>query len=287
MTKTNPYLDAVDDGLPMRSAQAYVDYKLKTLEHYLHQTNTAMHKHPWRARYYLDLQAGPGKNRLKEDGSIILGSPLLALNAPFPPDKFVFNELDPKLNEALKKRVSESPLAERVSIHCGDLNGVVDTVCREIAAQDAVYREGFYSCFNIAFLDPEGLELEWTTVERLARMKKMDLIINFSTGGLKRSIGRRNLDAVDRFFGTPDWRQVWEQTRPSMQRRAIIDFYRRRLEAFGYYIDIDPELGGQYMAVNNSKNVELYSLIFASKNPLGDKFWRQSTKSAKPPTLFD
>ncbi|MBN2469073.1 MAG: hypothetical protein JXN59_00005, partial [Anaerolineae bacterium] len=62
------FLQPIDDGLPMRSSQEYAAlYKLKALSLYLEITNTAMHKKPWIDRYFIDLQAGPGKNKIGND----------------------------------------------------------------------------------------------------------------------------------------------------------------------------------------------------------------------------
>jgi len=209
------------------------------------------------------------------------------LTSEYPPTYFRFNELYPKLRGALEQRVSGSPLRERVKIYGGDVNEVVHIVCDEIQAVDkeaAANKQ--WSTLNIAFLDPNWLELHWTTVARLASMKRMDLIINFSTQGVVRSIGAKKFDTVDLFFGTDKWREVDDpNNEPVARRRALIDFYRKRLIEFNYHIDIDPNLGGDDIAVSNSKKSQVYSLIFASKHELGDKFWKQAVKKAKPPKL--
>jgi three-Cys-motif partner protein len=241
-----------------------------------------MHQQRWSERFYIDLQAGPGKNRV--GSTVLLGSPLIALTSPHPATQFRFNELDPVNRNALETRVTASPLRDRVVIYQGNVNQVVQEVCQEITDKDRRKPRDKWSTFNITFLDPEGLELHWSTVEALASMKKMDLIINFSTGGIVRSIGRGNDDAVDKFFGTSTWRNV-DVDDPVQRRRNLIDFYRQRLEKFGYHIEIDPNLGGDDIAVNNSKNAQVYSLIFASKHELGDKLWKQAAKRVKPPRL--
>jgi len=56
------YLLPEPDGLPVRPARAYVYYKLNAISTYLSITNAAMRNERWYARYYIDLQAGPGKN---------------------------------------------------------------------------------------------------------------------------------------------------------------------------------------------------------------------------------
>lgn len=284
MLNDEKFLLPEDDGLSMRESKDYVRYKLNALDFYLDVTDTAMHQQKWTERFYIDLQAGPGKNRIGD--AVLLGSPLIALASPHPATQFRFNEFDPVNKTALERRVSASPLKERVKIYQDDVNQIVLRVCEEITNKDRNRTKDRWSTFNIAFLDPEGLELHWSTVEALASMKKMDLIINFSTGGIVRSIGRGNYLAVDNFFGTTQWKEVdVPNDDPVKRRRSLIDFYRQRLEKFGYHIDIDPNLGGDDIAVNNSKNAQVYSLIFASKHVLGDKLWKQAAKRVKPPRL--
>lgn len=286
MSVEPPYLQAVEDGLPMRRSQSYALRKLKALEFYLAAANTAIHEGKWAGRYFIDLQAGPGKNRI--GSTVALGSPLIALLAPHPATRFFFNELNPTMHQALTERVSASPLRDRVTLYQADANEIVHVVIDEIQKEDRTARlRGKWSVLNFAFLDPEGLELDWSTVSALARMKRMDLIINFSTGGLLRAIGKGHFEAVDRFFGTAKWREVYDENKgPNTRRKALIDFYRHNLEKFGYQIiNIDQGPGGEYIPVQNSKNVQVYSMIFASKHPLGSELWGQAAKSVQPPKL--
>ncbi|MBI5959621.1 MAG: three-Cys-motif partner protein TcmP [Chloroflexi bacterium] len=279
------YLLPEPDGLPTRPSQDYVLYKLKALSTYLKIAITAVGK-KWPEIFYIDLQAGPGKNDV--GNSVVLGSPLIALTTEKHPTQFRFNELDPELKNALDQRISASPLKDRVKSYQADVNEVIIQICDEIRERDRLARVNRQpSVLNIAFLDPEGLELHWVTVEQLASMNRMDLIINFSTQGIIRNIGAGNFEVVNRFFGTDQWREIDKPgSSPVARRRVLIDFYRQRLEKFGYHIKIDPELGGDEIAISNSKNSQIYSLIFASKHPIADKFWKEATKNVKQPRLL-
>ncbi|MBZ0321391.1 MAG: three-Cys-motif partner protein TcmP [Anaerolineae bacterium] len=285
MTTPDNFLLPEADGLTTRKSQDYVHYKLKALTVYLQRANTALRDKPWIERYYLDLEAGPGK--LHVGTEIFLGSPLIALASPFPATRFIFNEKNAENRNALEQRVSISPLKERVTIYQADLNELVSNICDEIRERDRQAKlEQKWSTFNIAFLDPEGLELKWSTVAQLAQITRMDLIINFSMNGIVRNIGSGNLQIIDEYFGTTAWRDIDKYPDDKVKRRrTFIDYYRQRLIEFGYHIVIDPDLGGDDIAVNNSKNAQVYSMIFASKHELGDKFWKQAAKDAKPPRL--
>ena len=150
------------DGLPLRISQEYANYKLKALMYYVNVTNTAM-RDKWPIRYFIDLQAGPGKNQI--GNAIVLGSPLIALTASHPATHFRFNENNADLEnaqDALQKRVGQSPISDRVIIYHEDANRVVNRICEEISISDRNSRS-----LNIAFLDPEGLELQWSTSSKV------------------------------------------------------------------------------------------------------------------------
>ena len=138
--------------------------------------------------------------------------------------------------------------------------------------------QGAWPCLNLAFLDPEGLELEWATVETLAHLRT-DLIIHYSQMGLERympiAIEKSEETVVDRFFGSRDWREIYLEWRNKTGlHRQLIDFYKNNLKALGYVeIKGDDESWNEPL-MRNTKNAPLYRLLFASKHELGEKFWR-------------
>jgi three-Cys-motif partner protein len=162
-------------------------------------------------------------------------------------------------------------------------------MCAEINDLDGQWIKGKRSTLNLAFLDPEGLELSWETVKTLAQVGRMDLIINFSTMGINR-MARSELNSpngkLDRFFGTDEWRACYrDHTNATQRRQAWIALYLKRLKAFGYQVSENPEL--ESIPVHNSRGAQVYSLIFASKHPLGGKFWQSASKTTQQPKLFN
>ncbi|MCU0465055.1 MAG: three-Cys-motif partner protein TcmP [Anaerolineae bacterium] len=265
---SDEYLQPIDDGLLTRPSQEYARQKLGVLKLYLGITNTSM-RDKWRNRCYIDLQAGPGK--IKIGSGIELGSPLIALTAPHPTNHFFFNELGNEEFAALKTRTVNK---QGVRLFQQDVNVVVDEVIQQVRAITP-------RSLNVAFLDPEGLELKWETVSKLANVPSTDLIINFSTGGVRRAQGRGHIESVDSFFGTTSWRDLFANTK-SPSSRELIDFYLMRLGGLGYQVkDIPKEV-----VARNSKNAEVYSVIFASRHPLGDKFWAQAETYTNQPRLL-
>lgn len=285
MVDENNLLQPVDDRLPMRDSNDYARTKLKALQVYLEIFTNSMKDKNWSGFFFLDLQSGPGKNRIGQD--VLLGSPLVALNLQTPFTFYRFNEKDQGLVEALRTRVQTSPYHDRVLIHQSDVNTIVHTICDEIDEFDhQMRRQGNWSSLNVAFLDPEGLELHWSSVARLAQVNKMDLIINFSTSGIVRLDGSQDHDLIHAFYGNENWLEDMKLPTPQQRRRALITRYLNQLKVkFRYHIEENPELGHHDISFRNTKGAEVYSLIFASKHPLGDKFWRQSRKSSSPPKL--
>lgn len=76
----------------MRPSGRWAIEKLDYVARYINVFETSM-RNKWSVRYYVDLMAGPGKNRLKETGQIILGSPLLALTTTYPFTDYFFADL--------------------------------------------------------------------------------------------------------------------------------------------------------------------------------------------------
>lgn len=265
------FLEPKQDGLAMRESNEYARDKLYALEAYLHMARISMKHKPWYAFNYIDLQAGPGKNRIGD--KIFLGSPLIALAAINPPfDHYWFNELNTENFNALRMRISGSPYASSTHVYQQDVNAVVDEVVGAITQMDIAARYPQWSTFNVAFLDPEGLEINWDTVRKLAQIRVMDLIINFSTNGIIRNLHQPEI--LDRFFGNPGWRQSVTATDPQKLRRQLIEVYRKQLKEVGYHIADEDSLEHYDISMRNRKNAEVYSLIFASKNPLGSTFWK-------------
>lgn len=264
----------------MRPAKPWAATKLDYLARYLAIFTTSMREKPWRALNYIDLFAGPGKCQ-EENGNVLLGSPLLALNTLKPFDHYFFVDLEPDNIQALQQRCQSSPYAERVQYFTEDCNEAVHRITEEIRRLDDRYLQGQWSCLNLAFLDPEGLEVQWETVKALAQVRT-DLIIHYSQMGIQRNLPKEidspTETAIDRFFGTPTWREIYQRESKNLGLYgALISFYKQNLCALGYAeVKSEDELFRAPL-MRNTKNAPLYCLIFASKHSLGEKFWREVT----------
>jgi len=274
---TNPdYLQAVPDGLYTLPAGAWAAEKLDYLSRYIDIFETSMRK-KWSQRNYIDLFAGPGKNVVKDTTEVFLGSPLLALTTRFPFTGYYFSNNDPIQIEALKQRCSASPQCDTLNIYNENANQIVNAIVGNI-------RQFSPNSLNLGFLDPFGLELEWSTVAKLGTLQHCDLIIHYSQYGLNRNIKQsyetKSETAVDRFFGTNAWRDIYtlwcNKPRITSLHRELIDLYKERLISLGYQeVRQSDEMLVEPLIRNKRRNAPLYRLLFASKHPLGDEFWQK------------
>ena len=267
-------LKPVDDGLPMRESREYARDKLHIIRGYTERLIVSMRDKHWRAYFYIDLEAGPGKNLFPVNEEVMVGSPLIGLNASYPFTHYRFIELDRTNCDALKERVAASDLHDRVKVWHGDCNKLVSGIASEIREIDKPpLTSGNWHSLNLAILDPEGLELHWDTVEKLGQMNKMDMIFTFWTSGITRNantwLEAGRTQRIDDMFGTDAWQAAYRPVahRNSTEKRsALINFYKNRLQELGYLI-------GNERVFRNSKNVQQYTMFGACKHPLGIKFW--------------
>jgi three-Cys-motif partner protein len=222
--------------------------KLRILEQYLpiylQATTRALE------RIYVDAFAGPGRNRLKGTSKIVDGSPLIALNARAENgthfNRLFFIEKDEATSAELRESLMERGSASRARLIAGDVNDELPKLIRSLPRRSPTF----------IFLDTDGIEPKWSTLEAIAPWQ-VELLINFPLG---MSINRNpNSDKVNQYFGTDDWRQIWESSAPG-RTRELLDLYKNRLKDLGfeYTTDVDP-------IIVDSSGHPLYYLIFVSK----------------------
>lgn len=278
------YLLPENDGLPIRVFGTWTTEKLDYVRRYIYMFETSMRGKPWRRRSYIDLYAGTGKYRTEENGEIHLGSTLLALTTEYPFTHYYFAENDPDNLKALKQRCQS--VTSRIKFYEGDANQQVNEIVKEILAVDKQRIPDQWSSLNLAFLDPDGLELEWKTIETLAKVNKMDLIVYYSQWGLnlnlKKCYQAKGQTTIDKFFGDDEWRRIFEKWKLKDSiagiHRDLIDYYKSKLHALGYVDVVEPETGVEPLMRTSKTKSPLYRLLFASKNELGHEFWRKVTR---------
>lgn len=163
--------------------------KLEILAAYLGDYRKALKKQPFRLAY-IDAFAGTGYRtpQASEDPSslplfpdlaaaepqaLLDGSARLALQVQPPFDRYLFIERSRDRCEALESLKREFPdLASAIRVEQGDANHVIQQLC----ARNWKDRRA------VLFLDPYGMQVEWKTIEAVARTKAIDMWLLFPLG---------------------------------------------------------------------------------------------------------
>jgi len=254
------------DGLAVRGSGTWAEDKLYYLERYLKIFSVGM-KNKWGGRlYYVDLFAGPGRCLIRETQKEIDGSPLVAL-VGFDFAKYFFFEMDQGCFEALGARAKKCAPDkwEKTKMIPGDCNDTIE--------QASLPYEGL----GLAFIDPTGIsQISFEAIRRLTTGRQIDLIINFPEGmGIRMNLHQYtqiDANALDRFMGSARWKERYQQSLTSFDQvcAEIAKEYLANLGSLGYLaVDAD------WIPVKTDQNRLLYYLLFASKNPRGNDFWRK------------
>lgn len=252
--------------------------KLELLEKYLRAYAVIMKKQKqrWlRGYHYIDAFAGSGKPKAKDEERYVAGSPLRALRCEPPFDGYWFIELSPWRVERLKELQEQFP-DRRVEIRQGDCNAVL--------RQEIIVHITYASRQRgLVFLDPYGLQVEWGTVQALARAKTFDVFVNFPLMAVTRLLKRNEpptggvLTLLNKVMGNSDWIQEIYYPEPQLrlfgERLVVRDVMRAEWLARVYADQVGSlfPFVSKPVIMTNSKNAPLYALFLASHNRTGVK----------------
>lgn len=255
--------------------------KLEILRDYLNAfTTTTKNKSP--ERIYLDLFAGQAENVDRLTGDPLQGSARIALSIDDPPfTKLRLFDRDhgASLNEVLR---TEFPNRD-FQVYEDDCNLRLPAVLHELRSLSWAP--------TFAFLDPNGPDYWWSTLETLANFKigsktKVELWILFpvpmfvrflpTDGGKVRAQDDARITAM---YGTDEWHRIYEARladalTATEARSEYVNLMRWRLSA---------ELGYRWthtFEVKNESDLPLYYLIFATDSAAGNEIMRSLYEKA-------
>ena len=144
---------------------------------------------------FVDLLAGAGRTRIEETkGKLIKGSAFVVdtFARKYPFIKYILVENNNEKYQALKNRTSI--FGEKFEVIQEDCNKVVDKIFSD------------YPDHNLVFIDNEGFDVDWKSVETILKAKA-DIIINYPTSMFER-VARdpKSSNKLDGFFGDDSWR---------------------------------------------------------------------------------
>jgi len=266
--------------------------KLDVLEKYLTAYTIALRNKPTAERpfrkAYIDAFAGTGYRTMRrgEEPTSDLLFPDLADNAPqtlldgsarlalmtqprF--DRYIFIERDAGRCAQLEALRSEfTDLAPDISVERGEANEAIQQICRkEWRAHRAVL-----------FLDPYGMQVEWKTIEAVARTHAIDLWLLFPLGiGVNRLLTRSGDPSwrkrLDSLLGTQAWYDEFYRVEhdPTLFGTDERRVEKASVETIGRYFrdrlkTIFPGVA-EPGVLRNSTNCPLYLLCFAAGNANG------------------
>ena len=270
----------------------WTEQKLGCVRKYLRAYTTIMRKQPFHYAY-IDAFAGTGYRDMEndEDADELMfpdlvspevvsfhdGSARNALEVEPPFMKYVFIEKNINRYAELEELKKEFLLKEEFSenmIECRreDANEYLKNLCGK----------NWKNHRALVFLDPYGMQVDWKTIESIARTQAIDLWILFPLGTVNRLLKRNGeirpslRERLDLSFGEPDWYDVFyqlaEQTsffdEEQWQKTGNIfttieQYFIERLQGIFKGVATNP------LPLRNSKNVPLYLLCFAAGNLKG------------------
>jgi three-Cys-motif partner protein len=279
-------------GGPVREWGSHSYEKISILADYLSAFAKAAQSAP--NRVFIDAFAGDTMNVLRGSDRQFPGSPELALRVSPPFTHIRLFEKHRARAASLRQLASDRSGLEVIE---GDCNAETAGVLARLPVQAPTF----------AFLDPDGMELHWSTIRAIAdhkrawadanRKTKAEMWILFSTAGMVRMLGSNRRHAEDlgipqtvaRLYGAwGPWQAVWEarldgRLTGGQAKQAYVLLYMDRLAGLGYrHLLVRP------IATSRS---ELYAMVFASDHFAGKEImrWAQERDRARPrpDTLFD
>ena len=212
--------------------------------------------------YSLDLFAGTGLNWSMIRDAPIPGSALIALQAKAPPaSKVVVAEKNEGAYRALEHRTKR--YRDRVVKLNDDANRIVDELLAYLPKRAPAF----------AFLDPEGSELEWTTVAAIAAHKrqhspnKIEQLILFPTDMGFVRLAPDHPELVSRIYGHERWKGIYarraaDEITADQARSEYVRLYGEGLTELGYATVLDRQ-------IKKANGSPMYFLIFATDNAAG------------------
>jgi three-Cys-motif partner protein len=266
--------------------------KLKVLANYLQAYTTALKKSRFQ-KLYIDAFAGTGYRDVRRDDeedspqstlfpdiaepesqSFLDGSARLALQIEPGFEQYIFIERSPERCAQLESLKSEFPgLAKQVDIRQGDANAKIQDLCTM----------DWRSNRAVMFLDPYGMQVEWKTIEAIAKTKAIDLWLLFPLGiGVNRLLTKSGdipkswRHRLDLLLGTRDWYDDFYkvETTPTLFGDDNERIVKATMETMGRYFtnrlkSIFAGVAEEPGVLRNSANNPLYLFCFAVGNERG------------------
>lgn len=232
---------------------------------------------------YLDAFAGEGRGVDRLTGEEFNGSSRIALEVAEAGGftRLRYFEQAARARELEEKFIVEYP-GRDIKVYGGDCNVEIPKALDELNA--------LRWAPTFAFIDPDGMEFAWETLQRLADHKrgyrsvsstkreyKVELWLLFPTSGIIRTLALdsrkmrpQDEERATRLYGTDAWRAIYDgrvegKISPATAKDEYVNLLRWRLATDLGYARTHP------LELKNTGGATLYHMIFATDNEAGDK----------------
>jgi len=277
----------------MRKVQSFggdwTEDKLNRLTAYLAAYMQAMKNQPFR-KIYVDAFASTGyratgsrkspqEQLLMELGEpeaqgFLKGSASRALDIEPSFDEYLFIEKDPRRSRELERlKASHADRADKMRIITADANDYLKQWCNVMdRSRDRA----------VLFLDPFGMQVEWSLLEAIAKTQAIDVWLLFPFVGVNRHLTRGEpppeewAARITKIMGTDEWRQEFypAKTQPNLFEEEETQSKDADFDRIGAYFvkrleTIFPGVAKNPLPLRNSRNTPLFLFCFAVSNVRG------------------
>lgn len=264
----------------------HTELKLSIIEGYLNAFTTALRPH-FKNLWYIDAFAGSGTRtvRTERQGATLVekpveevverrrGSAQIALDVRPEFDFIVFVEKNRNYVAALEDLRAKN-LRRKIVVAEEDANS---------ALRSLVANNSWNDKRAVVFLDPYGMEVEWTTLQALAGTQAIDVWFLFPLAGLFRQATRKLTDidehkraALTRMFGSESWEQELYPEVGNPDMFGMLPERRRDLNPAGLERYVKSRLNEIFGAVLKplalpiDRGPQMFSLFLCISNPAPD-----------------
>jgi len=263
-----------DDGLIVEKVGQWAINKLKILTDYVYASGGARKNFARHGPGYIDVFCGPGRSLIRGTNQFIEGSPIAAfkraLESPGQFSSINVSDADDELLTAAEKRLKGPGAPVRA------FSGPASTAMPKIV--QSLDPDGLH----LAFLDPHNLgTLSFDLFQRLAKLKRVDVIAHVSLSDLRRNADRYTDDAYDQFDKfAPGWRdKVSTDMNQNAFRAAIIQYWCEKI------LELNFPQAPHWELITGDQGQQLYWLVLLARDALAHKLWSKITSAAKAPTF--
>lgn len=266
-----------DDGLPAEYVGPWAIEKYNYLCRYVDISRGARGKFigPGKAgATYLDLFCGPGRAKVRngeftDGGCVAAWRKSVAGGAPFS-QVFIADIDEVRLNAAAERlKQAGAP----VTAFHGPALQTVESILKRLDPYG----------LHFAFLDPFSLGvLDFRIFQKLAKRKRMDILVHLSKMDLQRNLGRNlaaDVSAFDAF--APGWKDAIDAAQGQQGIRVeLINYWKTLVKNLGIAASAEMKL------LKGEKDQHLYWLLLVASHTLAHRIWNTAANDDGQRRLF-